>query len=351
MAEFRQWPERMRAQTPDELRALYDRGYRGAYRDPEQKEILDSELEYPSFGAVCDDLGLWRTDPGDLLLPFLHVVRAEAERLGIQGDIATLSQDERIEPWDERQETGDCVSHWARNHYDVTRAAEIYDDGEPEGWHVRTATEIIYGARGHSGEGANCDRLARFLISGGGGLLRQVHDVPGYGRLDLSRYSPNIGIRMGGSGVPKAIADYARANALGSGTRITSIEEAVAAFRNGRCIGGCSGQGFSSTRNDDGVSEASGSWAHATYQGGMDARPETVRKYGGRLFLYQNSWGPWNRGPRLIRGTNIAIPVGSMWIRERVMANMIAGGGIYTMAGVKGWAPLRLPDMGATGVI
>jgi hypothetical protein len=347
---YRDWLPRLTAETPDAIRALYERGFKGAYKDQAADEELAASLPEPVFGDVCDRLGLWNTDAPDLMLPFLHVVRAEADAAGIKGTLEELSQNPRVDPWPERQTTGDCVSHWARNGYDLTRAAEIYHDGEPEGWHVRTATEPIYGARGHSGEGANCSRLLQFLL-GAGGLLRKRHEVPGFGVLDLSSYKAQIGMNWGRTGVPAAVSAYAKANSLSTGAKITSWEQVEAAFASGRCAGGCSGLGFTSTRNADGVSEQSGGWAHAMQWSGLDRRKETIAKYGGPLVLVQNSWGRWNKGPRLIRGTNIAIPEGSFWMRQRSAASMIKGGGIFTMAGVKGWAPLRLPDLGATGII
>lgn len=344
------WLPRLTADTPDGIRALYERGFRGAFRDEAAQEELTASLANPTFGSVCDELNLWNTDAPDLMLPFLHVVRAEADRLGIKGTIEELSQNPKIDPWSERQTTGDCVSHYVRNQFDMTRAAEIYQDGEPEGWHFRSATEIVYGARGHSGEGANCSRLLKF-VNEYGTLLRKRHEVPGYGVLDLTQYNAKIGMSMGGRGVPEAIRKYAKENNVTTVSGIRSWEEVVAAFASGRTAGGCSGIGFSNTRNEDGVSEQGSGWNHAMEWSGLDKRPETVRKYGDALVLIQNSWGPFNRGPRLIRGTNIAIPIGSFWARLRPIRTMISGGGIFTMAGVRGWAPLRLPDLGATGII
>lgn len=353
LPEFRVWPSEIRCNSSEDLVRMYETGHRGAMRDPAFEEEFKSGLEFQSYGEVADRFGLWGADAAieeGLYLPYLHVVRAEAERLGIQGDLATLSADPRIDPWPERQTTGDCVSQWARNQYDCTRAAEIYSDLEPESWRVRTATEPIYGARGHSGEGANCSRLASWLVNAGG-MLRTEHDIPGFGKLDLTNYNARIGMNWGGRGVPQAVATYAKPNALGSATFVKSIDEAVAAFKAGRCAGGCSGLGFSSTRNEDGVSEQTTSWAHAMYWGGLDARQETIRRYSGRLWLVQNSWGAWNRGPRTIRGTRYQIPVGSFWMRESAARRMIQGGGIMTYSRVAGWPALRMPDLGATGRI
>lgn len=240
-----------------------------------------------------------------------------------------------------------CVSHWARNHADCVRACEIIDGGEWEEWIVRTATEPIYGHRGHAGQGANCARLAEYLTDVGGMMLRKEYDIPEVGRLDLSQYTPEIGIRWGSSGVPQAVRTEGQKHQIRKAARITTAEEAIQAYRNGLAVGGCSGIAYSSTRNEDGVANVQGTWAHAMFGGGLDERPETIRKYGGRLFLDINSWGEYNSGPRQIRDTDFWIPKGACWVREKDYVNRkINGGGCFVLAGANGWKLSRLPDWG-----
>ncbi len=178
-------------------------------------------------------------------------------------------------------------------------------------------------------------------------MLRKVYDIEGYGKLDLSKYNASIGTNWGGSGVPEPVAKEARKHQILKSTRVTDRDQLRAAYRNGLAVGGCSMIAFSRRRNEDGVSEVQGSWAHAMQGIGFDERPETIRKYGCPLVLEQNSWGAWNSGPRKIRGTNLLIPKGSCWVKEDdYVRRKIEGGSCFTMVGARGWDVLRLTNFG-----
>ena len=104
---------------------------------------------------------------------------------------------------------------------------------------------------------------------------------------------------------------------------------------------------FSRKRNEDGVSEVQGSWAHAMMGIGYDERPDTVKKYGCPLVLEQNSWGKWNSGPRRIRGTNIYIPHGSCWVKEDdYVRRKVEAGSCFVFVGTRGWDVERLTSLG-----
>lgn len=352
MTVWKAWPETLAASagdwSPTHLRQLYELGFRGAYRDDEAQEQLNSQLEYRTYGDVCDQFNLWGSRVADgLYLPFLAVVACEGARLGISGSLPELSREPRIVPYPETQKTGDCVSHWARNGCDIVRAVEIYWTREPEEWRARTATEPIYGHRGHRGQGASCDRLLSYVMDVGGMMLRQEYDIPGFGKLDLSRYDASIGINWGGRGVPGPVAEVGQEHQIRQATRVTDGEQLTQAYRNGLAVGGCSSIAFSSERDENGVSRVQGSWAHAMQGIGFDERPETVRKYGGPLVLEQNSWGAWNRGPRRIMGTEIDIPIGSCWVRfQDYVRRKVSSGGCFAMAGAEGWQAQRFLDYG-----
>ena len=343
---FRRWPDQLNLRNGSQAFEAYSNGYRGAVKDPEADEQLNDSLEFYSYADVCDSYGMYTTDTQGLFLPFLANIICEANRLGIRGTPAELSRNSQINPWPESQTTGDCVSHYVRNQADNARAVDIVYRREPEQWHSRCATENIYGDRGHSGAGANCSRLVSYVTSKGGLLLRKKYQVDGFGELDLSEYKASIGIRWGSRGVPATVNAEGKKHQILQATRISSVEEAVQAFANGLSAGGCSGIGISRQRSEFGVSSLSGGWAHAMWCSAMDARPKIVAKYGGRLFLIQNSWGKWNSGGRRIEGTEIDIPHGSCWLREKDFARQVRSGGSFTMAGAVGWQARPLVDFG-----
>ena len=284
----------------------------GTIEDPEAEEIFDDRSRYETFSHMCDDLSQWSpvVEEG-LYLPFLAVIRCEAREKGITGNDAELSQ--KVNPWPESQTTGDCVSHFVRAACDVARSIDLEYEGDHERWDTRTATEPIYGHRGHRGAGANCSRLVDFVRSSGGMLLRKPYDIDGYGRLDLSKYNASVGIKWGGSGVPGSVVAECKKHQIIDSVRVRTKEDVLQAYRQGHSVGGCSSLGLSRVRNEDGVSSVSGSWAHAMHSHGLDEREETIGKYGCPLILIQNSWGAWNSGPRKILNTDILIPKGSCW--------------------------------------
>lgn len=356
---FHDWPEAAPELTsPAEIQAAYEtKRWAGARKDQAAEEEFHAGMGVPDFGAVVDDWrrrGLaWRNEAagGLHLNGFASTLLCEAERLGKQGTLAQLSRDPDLALlWPESQTTGDCVSHWIRNHFDGTRASEIKVGLESEGWHVRTACEPPYGHRGHSYAGANCARLGNFAVNVGGMLLRQLYEIPGYGQLDLRKYNARIGMQWGGRGVPEAVLAECRKHQARSITRITSLEQAIDAFEAGLTIGGCSPAGYSNRKDENGVGRRQGSWGHAHWRGAMDARPETIRRYKGRLFLYVHEWGDWIDGGRRIMDTEIDIPLGCMWETEADMRWNIEHGAFYVLGGINGWEPLWLKSLGATNV-
>ena len=319
----------------------------GTLQDAEAEEKLDSRLPLVSYGEVLDEYGLWRgeRDSDGLYLPFLACVRAESQRLGISGTIEQLSQDSRINPWPESQTCGDCVSHFTRNAADIARATDIYALREPEAWHFRSSTEQIYGWRVHAGrDGASCARLVGYVNDSGGLLLRKRYDELG---LDLSEYKASIGIKWGRNGTPDSVNEVASKHQVINVTRCTDRDQLRQAYRNGLAVGGCSNIAYSRTRNEDGVSRVTGSWAHAMAGIGYDERGVTKKKYGEPLVCEVKSWGSWNSGGRKILGTDIWIPKGSCWVKESdYVKRKISRGGCYVMAGVGGWELDRLDSLG-----
>ncbi len=318
LPNYKPWPDDMVDLSPMQVEEAYRRGFQGAEKDPEADEELHDSMEWKTFGDAAYEFGLVGSDEGRAYTPYRSVLKFAPDA------------------YRTAQRRGDCVSFSTRNASDLSRAVEIDIQGEPEAFLAISAPEMIHWWRGHSGEGANCSRLAHAMKDKGGLMLRK--DYPELG-LDLTNYDPRKG-RDGRRGPPHEVIEVQKQHPVHDVTRITSVDEAADALANGYGISCCSGYGFASRRDEDGIARPRGSWSHAMMWGGLDSRPETVRKHGGRLFLVVNSWGPnWISGPK-----RLGQPDGSFWILERIAEGMIRSGGTLAMSNVKGWPRRSLPN-------
>ena len=295
--------------TPRDLLRAYKEGFVGSWCDPEDTDKLLGELRHPLFGVAASDL--YETGKGKVALLYKSVLKFDP----------TFGSHER-------QTTGDCVSHSTRNSIDVTRCHEIIG-GQREDFVTRSATEAIYGSRGHGGQGMSCSRAARFSSQDGGILLRKD-----YGFVDLSVYNSRIGSRWGRSGVPSEVKTEGQKHQVKTVSLINTVEQARDAIANGYAISVCSNYGFSSRRDKHGIAKKSGSWNHAMAWVAMDDSHEI---YNETLFLVQNSWGVFNGGPKRFEQ-----PDGSFWIRERDAAGMLAQNGSWVFSDVDGFPPRKV---------
>ena len=106
-------------------------------------------------------------------------------------------------------------------------------------------------------------------------MLRR--DYPELG-LDLSKYKASIGTNWGRKGVPDKVKREGQKHQILKAVRVEDRDQMRNAFRNGLAVGGCSYLAFSRKRNEDGVSEVGGSWAHAMLETGYDEREITKAK-------------------------------------------------------------------------
>ena len=300
--------------NPTQLYDEYRKGLQGCLWEEHVFSELIEVSKYPYFGDGASKIVGSGKDK--LSLPFKSVLNFDKKA------------------YSERQTTGDCVSHATRNAVDLSRAVEIDVKGEREGWHERGATEAIYGARGHSGQGMSCARAATFVSKNGGIVLRK--NYPGVA--DFSKYNGNLGAGWGARGLPDKVIDVANDHQVRTVSLVTTVEEARDALANGYGLSVCSGYGFSNKRDSKGIARKSGSWAHAMAWIACD---DTHERFKETLFLVQNSWGLWNSGPKVHDQ-----PDGSFWIRESDAAGMLKGRGAYAFSNVNGFPPQKLPDYG-----
>lgn len=242
-----------------------------------------------------------------------------------------------------KQMIGDCVS-WGFMHAIAIAQATNCELGLSSEF-LLPATEAIYGgsrveARGGSGDG-------RHPVGGwgdgsyGGAAAKFVHDFgilwrKKYDFADLTVYSGDRAKQWGAYGCGgqndqgKAEKE-AKLFPAGSVALVRNSAEAKAATKSGYAIAVCSGQGFSSRRDENGVAAAQGSWAHCMCIIGWRTRD------GRDYFLILNSWGPdWITGGKWPDD----MPDGSFWAESHVVDSMLRGNDSFAVSGVRGF-PFR----------
>lgn len=299
--------------SPQDLYNNYRKGFSGCIWEEHVYEQLLENSKYAYFADGSRKIK--NSGKGKLSTPYKSVLEFDAN------------------PYNERQTTGDCVSHGTRNACDVSRAVEIQVHNQQEAWIARGATEAIYGARGHGGQGMSCARAATFVSQSGGILVRKNY----YNIADFSKYNGNLGAGWGARGLPDPVINIANDHQIKTASLIQTVEEARDALANGYGLAVCSNFGFSNKRDKNGIANPSGSWAHCMAWIACDDTGNEP------LFLVQNSWGKWNDGGHPEWGP---IPDGSFLIRSNVAAEMLAQSGSYAFSNFDGFPVQKLPDYG-----
>jgi len=299
--------------SPNDLYNNYRKGYQGCLWE---QHIFDELLESSKYAYFSDGAKkIKNSGKGKLSVPYKSVFKFDKS------------------PYNERQTTGDCVSHATRNAVDVSRAVEIDLQGDREAWIARGATEAIYGARGHGGQGMSCSRAATFVSQSGGVVVRRNYK----GVADFTKYNGGLGAGWGARGLPDKVIDVANYHQIKTVSLIRTVEEARDALANGYGLSVCSSYGFSNKRDNKGFSRVSGSWAHAMAWIACDDTGNEP------AFLVQNSWGKWNDGGHPEWGN---IPDGSFLIHADVAAGMLSQSGSYAFSEFDGFPLQKLPSYG-----
>lgn len=296
--------------TPQDILKIYREGYNATLFSERDVDSTLSKLRHPLFGDSAR--GLKDTGKGKIALPYKLVQKHDP----------TFASDEM-------QETGDCTSHGIRNASTISLVGDIEERFETEQYISRLATEVIYGYRGHSGQGMSVALAAEFVNNYGGIALRKK-----YGKYDLTNYNPNLGINWGRTGVPSSIIKEISGNQVATISLIQSVEELRDAIYNGYGVAVGSNFGFSNTRDKNGISFVSGRWNHCMCFGAMD---DTLDRYPETLFLILNSWGEWNAGPRVLDQ-----PIGSLWTPASIVEKMIKQKQTWVLGNVKGFPSKKI---------
>jgi hypothetical protein len=189
------------------------------------------------------------------------------------------------------QDTGDCVSWAIRMALDQLRCNKIAL-GAWEAYIARQATCGIYSGRGHTGQGADPVGLSAYAVKIGT-ILERVYEI-GSNKYDFTNYSDYVrwGMSRGRSGVPSDLLEQTKQYTAG-GYKVVTTNDALADLMYNKGTAHCgSGLGVESTGNP--ISRRRGSWSHDMGITGYDDTDECKEKFGGRIWLWDQSWGNWN---------------------------------------------------------
>jgi len=229
-----------------------------------------------------------------------------------------------------RQAIGDCVS-WGAMHAVYCQDAVSWSLGKLPDPPLMPCSEALYGgarveARGRPGDGAQpyggfSDGAtgfgaAKFLRDFGVVYRETVNGI------DLTMYSGDRAKEWGaygcgGRGDGGKMDAIAKTHPCRYVVAIRTWDELAAAIESGFPVTLASSQGFSSTRNKDGICEASGVWMHQMCAIGIRHKKNGAPD---DLCLVLNSWGPsYCSGGKFPDDQ----PDGSFWARRSVVERML----------------------------
>lgn len=313
---------------------LYELGFQGCVPDPAADEEMQS-YGYATADEALEDCGLADIGKGKLILPYRYV--EQYYPTAYPGPA---------------QKRGDCVSHSVVGAALTTMCCEVASGlpdsitgkveeapqiSELAAKHGVLATEPGYKFRGRSSDGWWSRAMINYMIKAIGAVIRKD-----YGFVNLEAYNPGFagGFYRNGEAPAEELAAFGQ-NRFRDAAECKSFEAIRDSLAVGIGVSGDGSEGFSGERNEDGVMDEKGSWAHAMQVAGCDDRPVAHDKYGGPLLLFKQSWGIWGSGPRTILHTDMQIPVGFFWVRWKDVRTRE-----YTsIAGLHGWARQALPDL------
>lgn len=354
---LQQWPQEATDLDPARVQQMYVSGFAGAVYDPEARAEMLAGCLNPNGEQVAYDNNFAGLGSGKLTLPYLYAYAHWPKCWPSPG-----------------QTTGSCVSKAGKNAAivnigtDVASAMadevsgkleafpEISEEAERNGV---VASEPIYGARGHSGQGANCGTLQKWMMTEGGILLRQNYPDAG---VDLTKANDSIGARWGGRGTPDALEAAGKQHQFRQATDCPNHEVVRDFHAAGYSNWACSGLGWSSKRDENGYSKQQGGWSHSWITMAYDDRDVIKQKYGFPLALYLHDWGIWNTGGRRIfqsasyvpphlkdswiqfglvdaASGDLLIPEGAFWMDARLLDRCDC----TAMSSVNGWPAKTLP--------
>jgi len=249
------------------------------------------------------------------------------------------------------QARGTCVGQGFSRAVEHVALADILEHGDIEEWFAKVAPASIYGPsrveigggglRGDGSTGAWAAKSVKQI----GVLLRLKYEVGDGAVIDLSPDNDEtFCVSWGNTGMPDAIEPEARKHLISDASLVLTRDVMLSCFWSYKPLAFCSNQGFTETRDQYGMCQPSGSWAHCMEGCGAvlikhPSHPNGLQTVGIWQSWGQNSPGGNNR-VTLQTGEEILLPPGVFLIDADVAATrMLPARDTFALAGVDGWEP------------
>jgi hypothetical protein len=305
--------------TPEELHAVYARGFQGVRPETMPDEARKDHRAMMTAMPKLYDVFPWAKDlgKGKINCPYVAILFKDKEWGG-----------------DDAQTRGDCTVHGTAHSCAIDYGLDcLFGQGTYMG---RLCCENIYRSRGFNGDGWSCESPCQYVgPEGKGGLLYRKVYTNGSDSVDLSKYNPSWE-GNGRAGVPSWMEAESQKNKVKWVCPITGPEEYRDAFACGFGVNVCSGQGFSSSTDENGVANAQGSWSHSMAHTACVDTDAMRQKYGDMIGGIQQSWGGWNTQRGKPPGSP-NMPTGMFYSRFKTIQSMLSGDDSFAMCGVHGW--------------
>lgn len=186
---------------------------------------------------------------------------------------------------------GSCVSYGGARALELTNIIEIAN-GDQESYKpvcrplLYGFSRVEIGGGRLRGDGSNGIWLADACRKCG--ILPQEGVLAG---IDLSDLSPTRFRTWGSQGIPDKLEPYAKEHLVHNTTLVKTWESAKKALANGNIIAVCSDQGFSTSRDNNGICKDKGNWSHCMCL--LAFVTINNKEYG----VVCNSWGKYMSGP------------------------------------------------------
>lgn len=226
------------------------------------------------------------------------------------------------------QQIGDCTSFGSGHAIDLLQCVEIVIGKEPTAY-KEVCTEAIYGM----------GREIAGMLGGGDGCygVAVAKALTDYGATTREKVGPYSGRRAkewgGRGGVPANVKQDMSAFKVKASALITTLDELDASLTNGYPSAGGFSQGFTMTRDTDGMCRQSGRWGHEVCCIGKRVRA------GQREYCLGQSWGPNVPSGPLVDD----MPDFSFWINSQSMASILSQQDWLTFSGAPDFETRPLP--------
>lgn len=287
--------------------------------DPEINEAYASTLSEPTFSSTEADLFPVSDLPKEVFMwkPALTVLKLPYLKVENQGNL------------------GSCTGFGTCRAIEYTMLAEIGLANEPEEFkylcrgvqYAGSRVEANGGRSPFRGDGSTGSLNAKFATQWG------IIDQGIYAGYDLGQYDIPVIREWASKGVPDVLEPYIKQHTISNATLVRNALEAQKALAQGYGISVCSNQGFTTTRDVDGVCAPKSNWAHCMCISGY------VYIKGDLFFMVENSWGNYLGTKNLPAGNP---NIGTFAANAKVVNSMLALGDSYAFSGVNGFKKRKL---------